>query len=78
MAKKLKDFAFTRSSRSAYPWDQWLDGNAWALEAGADFEGSPGRLQSAAYVAAKARGGKVRTQRIDETTLAIQFYQDAE
>jgi hypothetical protein len=78
MAKKLKEFDFNRTSRSAYPWDQWLDGNVWALEAGADFEGKMGKLQSAAYVAAKARGGKVRTQRIDETTLAIQFYTDAE
>ena len=39
MAKVIKSFKFRRSGTpvSFYPWDQWLDGRCWELEAGKDY-----------------------------------------
>lgn len=67
MANKLRTFNFDTpssitpvSEKVAYPWDEWLDGDIWQLEQGADFETHPLMMERIIRTRATARGAKVR------------------
>jgi hypothetical protein len=72
MARKLD--AFPGGPR--YDWEQWLDGTAWILRKGEDFEIEIASMRAAVSRAAKERGLTVRTKAVrDEDgteALAIQ------
>lgn len=42
-----------------YPWDEWLDGSAWELIQGKDFETTINSFRTTARSAAKVRGIRV-------------------
>jgi hypothetical protein len=79
MAQRVDQFP-DQPSKSIYPWDDWLDGAVWELEAGTDFRGTSSTFRSVAIVQARKRGGKVRTRLIRSTVantddkLYIQFF----
>lgn len=58
--------------RTAYPWDQWGDGEWWRLERGVDFEASVSDFRANAYQLARRRGMKART-RIRGNVVFLQF-----
>ena len=72
MAERLHDYTITSVNRR-YPWDLWLDGSPWKLTHGDDFDVSIASIRIAAYAAAKRRGGRAKTSRLDADTLVIQF-----
>lgn len=76
MAEKLDAFPEV-TQRSALPLDEWLDGSAWKLTKGEDFEGSTTSVRSALSTGAKARGLKLRTRsrkEDDVESLVVQAY----
>jgi hypothetical protein len=82
MARKVNEFPAS-PSRTAYPWDEWLDGHIWELVPGKDFKGSSDTFRSNATLQAKRRDGKIRSRRLGEPgsegeRLYIQFYRDEE
>ena len=55
-------------STRRYPWDEWLDGRTWTLEAGVDFDaGKHDQMAAMVHQAARRRGLKSVT-RFDNTT----------
>ena len=78
MAKRLHEFPQTRS---AYPWDEYLDGSPWELTHGEDFTSKLSTFRMNAKVQAEKRGGKLRTslQRGEGGSpdkLIIQFFKE--
>lgn len=75
MARKLDNFPADSNAR--YPWDEWLDGSAWELRRGEDFDAKPATLKTNAQSQAKKRNGRVRSRMTDTTegreALVIQF-----
>lgn len=75
MARKLDRFPTELLSRttSTYPWDEWLDGSVWELEAGKDFTIKAKSLRTTGQQVARARGGKLRVADLPNGNLVIQF-----
>lgn len=45
-----------------YPWDQWLNGEAWELRQGQDFQTPTERFRKTAWSAAHSQGKKIETR----------------
>lgn len=52
-----------RTPHDAYPWGQWLNGDAWHLSRGSDYAVATTAIRAYAYRAARAAGCIVRTVR---------------
>jgi hypothetical protein len=65
VARKVKQFPAERD-RSAYPWDQWLDGDIWELTQGQDFRGTAVAFRASARGQARRRGGGIRARIVKE------------
>ena len=66
MAKKLNRFEFKGTGGTPrYPWDQWLDGSVWELKSGADYTVPTPTMVAMTHAAARCRGLRVRTARVD-------------
>jgi len=65
MAKQVASMP-TLKRGGNYPWSTWLDGNAWKLTKGEDFETEAENFRAQVYIAAKARGLTAHTARIDD------------
>jgi glycine cleavage system aminomethyltransferase T len=72
MARTLDAFP-EGSGRGSYPWNEWLDGKIWELEAGVDFTVKLDSFKGAALAAARTREGKLRTAKVGDKKLVIQF-----
>lgn len=74
MAKKLDAFP----AGPGYDWDKWLDGSAWLLRKGEDYDIGTPSMRAAASRAARERGKKIRTRQVtqDDGTdaLVVQAY----
>jgi len=81
VAKKLTEaeaaaVRFGGGREARYPWDEWLDGGHWVLEADEDFPGTKvENFRKTASENARERGLVLRTSRLGPTTLVIQAYQ---
>lgn len=60
------------TSRTTYPWPEWLDGKARDLKQGEDFTVVPWNLKAAAYQAAKRLDVRVIVNIVDNATIRIQ------
>jgi hypothetical protein len=69
MAEVLDDFGHKDTK---YPWSEWLDGRPWHLVEGEDYEVSTTSFRGSAWVAAKRRGGRVRSRCVDDGVV-VQF-----
>lgn len=78
MAKQLDEFpeGLRVGRPSKYKWDIWLNGKVWALDAGEDFDVAVESFRMTAKSAAKTRGGALKTARMGEKTLVIQFVKE--
>ena len=65
------------NSNYVYPWDTWLDGQAWELESGVDFNCDFRTVVSAARQAANRRGGFANAM-VRGNKVYIQFTKAAE
>jgi hypothetical protein len=45
-----------------YPWDRWLNGEAWELQRGRDYETPTERFRKTAWSAAHSKGKKLKTR----------------
>ena len=45
-----------------YPWDRWLNGEAWELREGRDYETPTERFRKTAWSAAHSQGKKIETR----------------
>ena len=65
MATKLQDFDFgpqsrlTNGDKAVYPWDDWFDGDIWAITFEEDFEGTPLMMERIIRSRAVSREAKV-------------------
>lgn len=71
MATKLD--AFPERPVRRHELERYLDGSPWELTRGEDFRGRIASCVSTARELAKARGGRLRTRKIDDGTIVIQF-----
>lgn len=62
MARRLE--AFPASTSARYPWDEWLDGSAWELVRGDDFQSKLSTLRANAQVQARKREGRTRSKTV--------------
>lgn len=81
MARILKDFVFTKphDTRRIFHWAEWADGKIRELTAGEDFPRKyrPEDVQVRAHNYARTSGIKVRTQKINNQKIVVQFYKPA-
>lgn len=70
MAQKLEKFDFG----AQYPWDEWLDGDAWEITPGDVANDNLSRFAGTARTQAKQRGKKLRTRTNGSGNLVIQAY----
>lgn len=70
MAERIDRIA--QHGRARYPWDEWLDGSAWRISRGVDFDCPVNSMASIIYQRA-ARGGLtvVVRQRDDSVELQV-------
>lgn len=77
MASNLDSFDFGANSKAArqYPWDQWLDGQIWRLEAGDYTAKTPSIFAAITASVAHKRGLKLR-HHVDKATgtITLQAY----
>lgn len=73
MAKELEEFP-AKHGNAKYDWAAWLNGKPWELTQGEDFDISLSSFRVSAVQAARDRGGKIRSTKTSEKTLAIMFY----
>lgn len=65
MARKLDDFDFgpqsrlTNGDKAVYPWEDWFDGDIWAITFEEDFEGTPLMMERIIRSRAVSREAKV-------------------
>jgi hypothetical protein len=65
MATKLQEFDFgpqsrlTNGDKAVYPWDDWFDGDIWAITFEEDFEGTPLMMERIIRSRAVSREAKV-------------------
>jgi hypothetical protein len=66
--KKKYDWAapssLTRTEKATYPWDEWLDGDAWRLVQGEDFHPHPLMMERIIRTRATGRSAKVRVRHL--------------
>lgn len=70
MATKIPNISILHS----YDWDAWLDGDAWLLVRGDDFNCAVESMRQQAHAAAARRGKRVRTHRKNADTIVIKAY----
>lgn len=84
MATILRSFDWTKTSKNkdarskVYPWETWLDGRIWRLEAGEDFNGPPGSLERVIRTTANRRGVRVRVRVQDDGSIVLQQHADTD
>jgi hypothetical protein len=83
VAKKLtveeaSELRFGGGRGPKYPWDEWLDGDHWVLEADEDFPGTKvAQFRKTAAEAASKRGMRTRTTSLGPTTIVLQAYKES-
>ena len=60
-----------------YPWDEWTDGRVWELTQGEDFQCALPSFRQIVYKTAHVQGLVVQVIRVSDTSVAIQFSEEA-
>lgn len=77
MAKIVDEFPSGNTRTPQYPYEDWFDGQIWALEKGEDFKTSVEGLRSSVHNAAKRMNIRVQTK-IRGEVLFVQSLPEAE
>jgi hypothetical protein len=72
MGEIIDQFPETRGRPSKDPWDEWLDGNAWKLEPGHDFECTSRGIRQMAITKAHDRQLLIRTAILEGGAVVVQ------
>ena len=74
MATQLNEFPPNKAgAQQLYPWETWLDGSIWRLEAGTDFACKPKSLRHLIYRVARERNKRVRCH-LGDDFVVLQAY----
>jgi hypothetical protein len=77
MARRLKQFpGEALKSQRRYPWTEWIDGSAWEIRRGDDYDVATENMRVNLHLKADAVGRKVRTKKVSDgegEALAFQF-----
>lgn len=79
MAERLEETdlrTMPRRGHARYPWDQWLDGTCWRLEAGTDFSNARELFRRMCHTRARIMGGRAVTRMQGEKHLLVQFVRE--
>ena len=77
MAEPISNFEFTRQGRGRKAeYDKYMDGQVWKLEIGVDLPGTMESARSAMIAAAKTRGFRIRTQKLDDQHIVVQAFKE--
>jgi hypothetical protein len=72
MAERIGDLPEnTRGRPRTYPWHEWMDGRAWKIVAGEDFNVPPASM--AAMIRQRSSGSAVASTRIVDDGQAVEF-----
>jgi hypothetical protein len=75
MGKRIDPDSVEGKGRGAprkYPWDEWMDGSCWLLNAGVDYTTATRVFQATVFKHAERHGYTVSTKQV-EGGIAIQF-----
>lgn len=57
-----------------YPWDRWLDGHAWRIKRGEDFDCPVTSMASMIRLRAQYQGGRAHARILGDDTVEFQFF----
>lgn len=77
MAERIDNLTPFRGRPPVYPWSEWMDGSAWRIRHGVDFDASPSSMASMVRLRAKAEG-MTATARVTGDVVEFQFYDEQE
>lgn len=72
MAERISNLTPLRGRRSVYPWGEWLDGSAWRIKRGVDFEVSAETMAQLVRNRARDRGMTAHARLVDDGE-AVEF-----
>lgn len=79
MAERIEALGPVRGgARALYPWDEWMDGSAWRIHRGEDFEVSVTSMAAMLRIRGRNRGVPVSARIADPRTVEFQFSQEAQ
>lgn len=72
MAERISNLTPLRGRRSRYPWTDWMDGSAWRIRRGVDFEVSAESMAQLVRNTARDRGLSAHARLVDDGE-AVEF-----
>lgn len=74
MAERIEPLKVRPGRAQRYPWAEWMDGSAWRIKRGVDFDSAAPAMRSVITAAASRRGVRVKTTVPDDETVEFQFF----
>lgn len=75
MARRISEVTHRRGRPAIYPWQRWMDGSAWRIEHGKDFDVPPASMAAMLRNRAMREKVPVRTSTL-ENAVEFQFFLD--
>lgn len=73
MAERIENFVPSKGGRPAiYPWSEWMDGRAWRIRRGEDFDAEPDSMAQTIRVHGR-RNGMPASATVDGDCVEFQF-----
>lgn len=72
MAERIKSYESRIGRPPVYPWAEWMDGSAWRIKRGEDFEIEPALMAQAIRVHGR-RNGVPASATVDGDAIEFQF-----
>jgi hypothetical protein len=72
VAERISNLTPLRGRRSRYPWGEWMDGSAWRIRRGVDFEVSAESMAQHIRNRARDRGMSAHARLVDDGE-AVEF-----
>ena len=76
MAERISDITPLRGRPAMYPWEQWLDGSAWRITRGSDFDISPVSMAAIIRQRAERAGLSATCRRVGDDALEFQVSEE--
>lgn len=74
MAERIDKLEPLRGRPAIYPWEQWLDGSAWRIRRGEDFEIPPGSMAAIIRQRADREGMTATCRMVGQDAIEFQVY----
>lgn len=76
MAERIDDISPLRGRPAIYPWSQWLDGSAWRIHRGTDYEVASTSMTAIIRQAAERAGLTVTCRRVGDEAIDFQVFSE--